>query len=96
MGTLAVECADGTLRIAPDGTLFVTRAGAEERLPFRPPETGYKGDSVLAAQAHLLECLRSGSRSESDSRDYLKTVALVEACYLSNQTGHVVPVERIP
>ena len=95
MGTLVVECTDGTLRVAPDGKVFVTRAGAEERLAFRAPETGYKGDSVLATQSHLLECLRTGSRSESDGREYLKTVALVEACYRSNQTGQVVLVEKI-
>lgn len=93
MGTLVVECTEGTLRVAPDGTVFVTRAGAEERLPFRPTETGYKGDSVLATQAHLLDCLRTGRMSESDGRDYLKTVALVEACYRSNDIGQVVALE---
>jgi len=95
MGTLVVECTDGTLRVAPDGSMFATRAGAvEERLPFHPPETGYKGDSVLATQAHLLECLQTGRTSESDGRDYLKTVALVEACYRSNQTGQVAAPEH--
>lgn len=94
MGELIVECTDGRLRVAPDGAVFATRAGAvEERLPFNPPETGYKGDSVLATQTHLLECLQTGRKSESDGRDYLKTVALVEACYRSNQTGQVVPLE---
>jgi hypothetical protein len=66
MGTLLVECA---LRVAPDGTVFVTRAGSEERLPFRAPETDYKGDSVLATRAHLFKCLRTGCTSESDGRD---------------------------
>jgi predicted dehydrogenase len=93
MGTLLVECTGGTLRVAPDGTVFATRAGAvEERLPFHAPETGYKGDSVLATQTHFVECLQSGHTSESDGRDYLKTVALVEACYRSNQTGRVVRI----
>jgi len=95
MGTLVVECTDGTLRVAADGTVFVTRAGVEEQLPFRAPETGYKGDSVLATQEHLVHSLRTGTKSESDGRNYLQTVGLVEACYRSNQTGQVVPVETI-
>jgi hypothetical protein len=41
----------------------------------------YKGDSVLATQQHLLESIRTGRPSESDGREYLKTVALVEDCY---------------
>ncbi|HVR76064.1 MAG TPA: Gfo/Idh/MocA family oxidoreductase, partial [Planctomycetota bacterium] len=64
-----------------------------ERLAFNPPGSGYKGDSVLATQTHLLECLRTGRKSESDASDYLNVVALVEACYRSNQTGQVVPVK---
>ena len=94
MGTLVVECADGTLRVAPDGSVFAAHAGsAEDRLPFAAPRAGYKGDSVLATQRHLLECLRTGRQSESDGRDYLKVVAAVEACYRSNETGEVVSVK---
>lgn len=94
MGALAVECTDGSLRVAPDGSMYAARAGAiEERLPFRPPESGYKGDSVLATQAHLLQSLQTGAVSESEGRDYLKTVALVEACYRSHQTRRVVSME---
>jgi D-apiose dehydrogenase len=88
MGTLLLEGERGTLRVSPDGYLWLTRAGeAERRLPFDPPTAGYKGDSVFATQAHLIECLRTGRPSESDGRDYLKTVALVEACYRSAATG---------
>jgi predicted dehydrogenase len=91
MGSLIVEGAEATLRMSPDGHLWLTERGkAEQRLPFVPPTTGYKGDSVLATQAHLLDCLRSGQPSESDGRDYLKTVALVEACYESAASNTAV------
>jgi predicted dehydrogenase len=86
MGTCVVEGAAGTLRVSPQGELFVTRlAVSEERLPFKPTTDGYKGDSVFATQAHLLEGLRTGATTESEGRDYLRTVALVEACYESAQ-----------
>jgi predicted dehydrogenase len=83
MGSMTIEGERATLRITGDGCLFLCKAGgaAEEKLPFTPPTTGYKGDSVLATQAHLLDCLITGRPSESDGREYLKTVALVEDCY---------------
>ncbi|MEX2138370.1 MAG: Gfo/Idh/MocA family oxidoreductase [Pirellulales bacterium] len=82
MGTCIVEGAEGMLRVSPVGEMFRMLPGEpEERLPFTPPDQGYKGDSVYVTQAHLLDRLRSGAPSESDGRDYLRTVALVEACY---------------
>jgi predicted dehydrogenase len=94
MGTLVVEGDSAVLRMSPDGRLWLTEPGQSEiRLPFEPPATGYKGDSVRATQAHLLGCMRGSVASESDGRDYLKTVALVEACYRSAQCGQpVAPV----
>jgi D-apiose dehydrogenase len=44
---------------------------------------GYRGDSVRATQQHFIDCLRSGDEFESDAREYLQTVALVEAAYES-------------
>jgi predicted dehydrogenase len=82
MGICIVEGTDGMLRVSPHGELFLTRAGqSEERLPYTPPNRGYKGDSVFATQAHVIEGLRTGAATESEGRDYLRTVALVEACY---------------
>jgi predicted dehydrogenase len=82
MGICIVEGTDGMLRVSPHGELFLTRAGqSEERLPYTPPNHGYKGDSVFATQAHVIEGLRTGAATESEGRDYLRTVALVEACY---------------
>jgi predicted dehydrogenase len=87
-GTLLLEGDEAVLRVSPDGRLWLTRRGEpERRLPFDPPTAGYLGDSVFATQAHLIESLRTGRPSESDGRDYLKTVALVEACYRAAATG---------
>jgi hypothetical protein len=54
---------------------------------------GYKGDSVFALQQHLLACLRADRPSESDGRDYLKTVQAVLACYRSAETGQAVTLD---
>jgi len=44
---------------------------------------GYRGDSVAATQRHFVECLKSGRPFETGAREYLSTVAAVEAAYKS-------------
>ncbi len=80
MGSMLLEGSRATLRIAPDGSLFLDG----KPLPFDPPTNGYKGDSVRATQEHLATCLRSGEPAESEGRAYLRNVKLVEACYAAD------------
>jgi predicted dehydrogenase len=53
---------------------------------------GYRGDSVRATQRHIISCLRTGERCESEGEDYLKTMASVFACYDSADNGRAVPL----
>jgi predicted dehydrogenase len=93
MGSMIIEGDAAMLRMSPDGRLWLTGHGQAERPHDYPiPTEGYKGDSVRATQAHLLECLQAGTPSESDGRDYLTTVALVEACYRSAADNKVQTV----
>jgi predicted dehydrogenase len=91
VNSLTVEAERGMLRLSPDGRLWLTEYGQPEREHHFPTTSlGYKGDSVRATQEHLIDCLRSGQPSESDGRDYLKTVQAVFACYQSAESGPVV------
>lgn len=55
--------------------------------------SGYRGDSVRATQQHFIDCLISGETFETDVKEYLKTVALVEAAYQSvKERAAVSPV----
>lgn len=91
MNTLTVEGERGMLRMSAEGRLWVTEYGQPE-VPhdYAIPTVGYKGDSVRATQEHLIECLQSSRPSESDGRDYLKTVEAVFACYQSAERGEPV------
>lgn len=82
MGSMEFQGEKGTLRISPDGGLFLDG----RQLDFTPPTSGYKGDSVLATQKHLIDCLRSGQQAESEGRAYLQTVQLVEDAYSFTQS----------
>jgi D-apiose dehydrogenase len=91
-GTLHVEGELGEIRMDPEGRLFITEHGGDERPHAYPlPAVGYRGDSVRAFQQHAIECLRTGARSESEGRDYLATtMAATFACYRSLETGRAV------
>lgn len=87
-GTLRMEGDRGMLRMTPEGRLWFTTYGRPEvEHAYAIPGSGYKGDSVLALQEHLVTCLRDGAPCESEGRDYLRTVAAVTACYQSAGAG---------
>jgi D-apiose dehydrogenase len=90
-GTLMVEGERASLRMSPDGDLFVTDYGqAEQPHAYVKPEIGYKGDSVKAAQQHYADCLLTGQPCESDGDAYLQTVRAVLGAYESAAIGQVV------
>ena len=91
--TFEIEGERGTIRLTPEGDIWLNDYRESERLhSFTRPETGYKGDSVHAAQEHYISCLRQGVACETEGDEYLKTVASVLACYRSAETGQVVEV----
>jgi len=90
-GTLTAEGERASLRMTPDGDLFITDYGvAEQPHEFSKPDSGYKGDSVYAAQQHYADCLRSGYLCESEGEAYLPTVEAVQACYESAIVQQVI------
>ena len=92
-GEFRIEGEQGMIRIAADGSLFLTDYGRPEAVyPMQVPAQGYKGDSVRALQQHFAECLLSGEAAESEGADYLKTVRAVDACYRSAETGLPVKI----
>jgi len=48
---------------------------------------GFAGDSGYSALKHFSECMISGEEFETNGRDYLRTLEVVDACYTSAETG---------
>lgn len=93
-GTLTAEGERASLRMTPDGALFITDYGvAEQAHEYFRPEVGYKGDSVKAAQEHYANCLLTGQPCESEGDAYLPTVRAVQACYESAAQQQVIKFE---
>jgi predicted dehydrogenase len=84
-----IEGSEARITMTDTGDLAIRRHGDTRDTPivFDKPQTGYKGDSILAMQRHFVECLRAGARCESEGEDYLRTVKTVFACYESAATN---------
>jgi predicted dehydrogenase len=59
-------------------------------LPWTTAPWHVSQESVLNAQRHWVECLKTGHEPETSGRDNLKTCALVEAAYESAATYQAV------
>jgi predicted dehydrogenase len=97
--TLLIEGDRGAIRMTPEGNLWITdETGVEREHQFEHVKidgVGYKGDSVYELQKHFLDCFTTGVRCASEADEYLKTVAVVFACYKSAELNRVVAVEEI-
>ncbi|RME72394.1 MAG: gfo/Idh/MocA family oxidoreductase [Verrucomicrobia bacterium] len=93
-GTVRLDGSRGHLELDLEGNLTFKPLGEPSRRIDYPHERrGFAGDCVYFLQRHFVECMREGKPFESTGEDYLRTVALVEACYQSHANGQVVTVQ---
>lgn len=92
-----VEGEKGSLELAPDYWIRQTVGGRTTAFRAPPPiypwaDPAYllSTTSVVPANREFAQCLRSGTRSETEGAEYLRTMELVFAAYESAATGGVV------
>ncbi|MFN7924308.1 MAG: Gfo/Idh/MocA family oxidoreductase [Bryobacteraceae bacterium] len=91
LGDASFEGDAGVLEVLPTGDLRLNgRLIHENRC-----SDGYRGDSVRATQQNFIDGLLGRSRFETGGRDYLGTVAAVEAGYLSMARGAAVNLSEL-
>ncbi len=94
-GQLQLEGDGGTIRLDYDGSLTWQRLGASPvAVDYPHDRRGFAGDSCYHTQRHFLDRMRDGRPFETSGDDYLRTLAVVEACYRSAQTGASILVEN--
>jgi D-apiose dehydrogenase len=99
---IEVDGSKGTLRLGADYRLQLhTAAGTDERHVVPPslewassPWEAIQG-SVLAIEQHWAECLRRKMEPATSGRDNLRTLALVEATYLSARERRSVALSEL-
>ena len=90
-GTVRLDGRKGHLELDLEGTLTLKPRGQPARsLEYAHDRRGFAGDCVFALQRHFVDCMLEEREFERSARDYLKTIALVEAAYRSATTGQVV------
>jgi len=89
-GTVRVDGSKGHIELDTEGTLAFKPLGQPPReIKYAHDRKGFAGDCVYSLQRHFTDCMLNDLPFESTGDDYLKTIALVEACYESNAAGQV-------
>ncbi len=89
-GTVRIDGSKGHMELAEDGRLLRKLLGqSTASIDYPHGYKGFAGDCVHNLQRHFVDCFLTGAPFESTGDDYLKSIALVEACYRSSQSGKV-------
>ena len=99
---LEIDGTGGTLRLDAGYRLTIQARGGEERRDVAPPVLPWAErpwhniqESVALIQQHFIACLREGRAPETSGADNLRTLALVEAAYLSAAEGRTVALAEL-
>jgi len=92
-GKIRVDGSKGHIELSTNGSLSLKPLG-EATVPIQYEHLSqyFGGGCVYNVQRHFVDRMASGDPFESTGEDYLKTIALVEACYQSNKTNQVVKI----
>jgi len=96
-GTVRVDGSRGHIELDLEGGLTFKPLGQPAlAMEYEHNRQGFAGDCVYALQRRFTDCMLNNEPFESTGEDYLKTIALVEACYESNEKGQVVKIHACP
>ncbi len=94
-GTMRVDGSEGHLELNEDGEITVKLLGQEPyKHEYPHSREGFAGDCVYALQRHFTDCMFQRKPFEVPPQDYLKTLDLVEACYLSAEEDTPITIEH--
>lgn len=93
-GTVRIDGSRGHLELDLEANLTLKPLGQEpRRIAYPHTRQGFAGDCVFAFQRHFTDRMLDGGPFESTDEDYLRSVAVAEACYRSHARGQV---EHLP
>lgn len=90
-GEMRIDGMGGHVTLDGTGRLRLKRLGQPARdLAYVHEDRGFGGDCVYHLQQQAAAALRDGTPFETEGREYLKTMAVAEAAYISASRGQVV------
>ena len=87
LGDFTVDGIGASLQVDASGDVWLWNGRERKSIWQNTVGQGYRGDSVRAVCRHFIDQLRGPRQWESTGRDYLRTVACVEAGYRSIASG---------
>ncbi|MEM8901464.1 MAG: Gfo/Idh/MocA family oxidoreductase [Bacteroidota bacterium] len=95
-GEMLIDGLGGSIRLYPDGRLSSQPLGAkEEAHTYEYQDVNFSGDCVYATQRHFINCLLSGEPFETNGPDYLQSLKVQEATYLSAAEKRPVKISEL-
>lgn len=98
---LEIDGSKGTLRLDANYQMTI-QADTNTCTDVSPPVLAWAEkpwhniqESVQAIQQHFVECIAAGRQPETSGADNLKTLALVEAAYLSASSGRMIDLSSM-
>ncbi|MCA9128968.1 MAG: cyclase family protein [Planctomycetales bacterium] len=92
-GEMVIEADGGSLWLDSDGTITIKKLGqSPTRHTYDPSRLGFAGDCVAATQQHFLDVLDGKCAAETSPTEYLKTLQVVEALYVSSSQNRPITV----
>jgi D-apiose dehydrogenase len=98
---LEIDGTEGTLRLDA-GYKLTVQGKTDSEIDVSPPLLPWAEkpwhniqESVQTIQQHFVTCIATGTEPETSGTDNLKTLALVEAAYLSAETGTAINLSDI-
>jgi predicted dehydrogenase len=87
LGDFTVDGIGASLQVDAAGDVWLWNGRERKMVWQNTVGQGYRGDSVRAVCRHFVDQLRGQRRWESTGREYLRTIACVEAGYCSMASG---------
>ncbi len=87
-GEFLIDANGGSIRLYHDGRLTVQPLGQPERdHAYHHENRNFSGDCCYTTQRHFIDRLCDGAEFETNGPDYLRTLAVQDAVYLSAERG---------
>ncbi|MEM6804405.1 MAG: Gfo/Idh/MocA family oxidoreductase [Bacteroidota bacterium] len=93
-GTCLIEGNQGALELETDGRIILHPLGGNAvELSYPVEKKNFAGDCVFHTQEHFVWALKQGKPFETNGRDYLKSLLLLEAVYESSGKQQRIEIE---
>lgn len=87
-GEMLIDGLAGSLRLYPDGRITIKKLGLdEESVDYEHQNINFSGDCVYNTQRHFIDQIKIGAPFETNGADYLKSIEVQEAIYISSRSG---------